>query len=885
MPAANPHGNETTGVHLAARVKKMRCGGGIRLALIFFALAGAHVMHAQSGCTVNDAPASVSRIRASGWDLALSLGTCPAGVHALTLEWHELNADGTPTACRLHQEGDGDDGDREDESEERDQEGDARHRCGIIRVDPATGLARLKNLRFGATYSFTATAHSAPVVIAKFTVNLPLRATAAQLIFVNLLASVPTLAPAGTCNCIGPPDNQICPPEAKFLPLQSTLPTSPMSPGQAFSARLAFANCSHTTDLPTFETWTDRGGYFLKARPTFATDLTQWGFGTVPLPPNNPCYFGPCAVVPPGYVATFDFTLHAPMIPTKANPLPADQYQFTWSMRRETPAVQRWIDNPSTTAYLSVVKDTPSQEVFLCGPPGCTKPPCQTGPSFFVDPTGNNPSAESIQHCIDNTPSGGTLELPLGIYLMDKKVVVNHPMTLRTAGIPATSTDGCWSPYPTVTPCAVLQAMPEPPFTTPPTDHLFGYFGFFQVYQPVDYNHLTHNIDSVHIDHILIDGNRSARVHGILNQGPTEYACRAGLDTLNFTEGFDTTIACSNCSFNYSAVLNAVCGAGLNFYCELGEDGRCDNNLIKGNVIAGNGNQAEHLWADGLGYNGVGGTITGNYSVDGSGDNIIFGGTEFKNTAAALSHFRTISDNVVIQAKQHTFTALALVHFDNPLHLGSFQGDVVSGNRIDCGAGLHYCDYGIQIGDRTYLQGCSGPYQGADCTTSYISSISRYSILPRLPSGTKIPPNPNTCSYNLYGGTVTGNTVMNAKQGMIIDGAGASPLIFAFPGDPNCPSGSPGYPIRVYGNTVTGSAIDSPPFYCLGTDLPAGSTSVPITENINISDFYNFVDTNGTSFPFSTHTYCSGPKIQDGGYCPDKPPPPQSPNSAGYYCN
>jgi hypothetical protein len=192
---------------------------------------------------------------------------------------------------------------------------------------------------------------------------------------------------------------------------------------------------------------------------------------------------------------------------------------------------------------------------------------------------------------------------------------------------------------------------------------------------------------------------------------------------------------------------------------------------------------------------------------------------------------------------------------------------MVSGNTIDCGAGLHYCDFGLMLGARPW-GGCWGP-NTADCSASVPSSPG--SMAPQT-TITAILPNPDTCSYNIYGGTVTGNTVMNAKQGINVDGGGASPKVF-IANDPNCPNGSPGYPITVYGNVVSGSILGMPTQAVFSCNPAVDDGQRLLTEEINISDFYNYVDRNGEAQPVSPNTYN-----------PVLPTPPMQPNSLSFYC-
>ena len=751
----------------------------------------------------------------------MNLGTCDARVRSLTLEWHELNSNNTQTACHLHQDSDGDGGDGDDDWREHSgaDDADGRHHCGIIHVNPATGLAQLWKLKYDKTYTFTATAHTvqpvqtlaapaipANLVLANFTVRLPGNSSPAALVFVNLLR-LSRLAPAATCDCIG----SFCPPAAKFLPLQSVLPPVTMKPGELASVSLKFANCYDTTDFPVGDRiWADTGGYFLKARPTYATDLTTWGFGRVPLPYNNPCYIGPCAVVNPGEMVSFDFTVAAPMIPTKANPLDSDKYEFIWGIRKETGAIQLWIDNPSTTAYRSVVKDPTPQQVFLCGPPGCTKPPCQTGVDIPVDPTGNTPSAAGLQQCIDRTPIGGTLELPVGIYKMDRQMVINHPMTLRTAGIPTTNTDGCWSPYPTVTPCAVLYA----------DDNYMVSFGFLSV--ATNDNSGTVLTDVV-LDHLILNGNK---VNRLQNQTATDN-CKA-----QWSWGWNASGNCKHCTLQNIASVNALCGTG---YWWEGNRATIVGSVFRENGIHDLVNTSNlGLWADGLSLvHSDGGHVDGNYFANNTDVDFIMGGnseTQQPGTPSILQS--TVQNNTILHDRpgQASFVALMLNNWGETFgsmpagmnrfsvptgttsacypYCGNFTRTTISGNTIDCGANL--CDYGIEAGFQ--------PWASANGL-------------------------PNNTYPNIFGGFVTRNAITGAKQGINLDGAGSTPY-----GANGVTYLNDYYPITVYANTV----IPAPPspfleqaaFFCFGPqiNMPISAVNIGQRGSSGTSSFYTCPD-------------------------------------------
>ena len=116
-----------------------------------------------------------------------------------------------------------------------------------------------------------------------------------------------------------------------------------------------------------------------------------------------------------------------------------------------------------------------------------------------------------------------------------------------------------------------------------------------------------------------------------------------------------------------------------------------------------------------------------------------------------------------------------------------YTGTIVTGNTIDCSAARN-CHFGIQLG--------AHPWDAS------------------LP--------------NILGGDVHGNSVVWARQGINVDGAGsaASPLL-------------------IYGNTSTNSAPGSASFMC-------GNHS---TSNFNINTGDSVVNRNGDTSPITTFAW------------------------------
>ncbi len=94
---------------------------------------------ASTGCAVNNPAASAEALASNGYDLLLNFGACfSATVQSMVLEWHELNADGTPKDCT-------------NQRTDATTNFNARYNCGLLHLNPATGTARLYKLKYAST--------------------------------------------------------------------------------------------------------------------------------------------------------------------------------------------------------------------------------------------------------------------------------------------------------------------------------------------------------------------------------------------------------------------------------------------------------------------------------------------------------------------------------------------------------------------------------------------------------------------------------------------------------------------------------------------------------------------------------------------------------------
>jgi hypothetical protein len=264
-----------------------------------------------------------------------------------------------------------------------------------------------------------------------------------------------------------------------------------------------------------------------------------------------------------------------------------------------------------------------------------------------ADPSGKNPADAAIQKCIDQTPAGGTFEIPAGLFLITNQITITNPITIQTANLNGAAP--CWKG----SNCATFLGSPL----------LYNSGGIIRI----------SDTNNVILDHIIVDGNRANRVNT-----PAWNEC----PKMETSYGYNMQISnCDSCSFTNSISRNAVCGTG----CEWTGNGA--------NVLASyfhaNGDHFTHMmWSDGLTLlhsDSVGRQtlIMGNVFEDNSDVDFISGGCTNG----------IIQDNLVEHIYQPSYAGMMFDNFDGD-EPGDFTGALISQNRINCGS----CTYGLNIG-------------------------------------------------------------------------------------------------------------------------------------------------------------------------------------------
>ena len=395
---------------------------------------------------------------------------------------------------------------------------------------------------------------------------------------------------------------------AQFLS-QSGVPTA-MTVGEKRTVTVTMKNTGTAT-------WTRAGGYKLGSQNP--QDNFTWGFNRVWLSSSES--------IPQGQQKSFTFTITAPSSP--------GSYNFQWRMVHES---VRWFGEFSANRVIQVTQPT---TVTLCS--GVT-----------ADANFGATAHGALQQCINQTPVGGTLQIPAGTYRIGGTVTINKRMTFRTAGTAGVS-GNCEA---SGVSCAVLKADPALNVTT----------GILNV-----------SSSNVVLDHLIIDGNRNARLSGAASatcQSTAAGSNRAGTNI--FVSG------CSNCSFTKSVTREALCGTGLSW---VG-----DGAIITNSVVRNNGNGViNRLWADGLtllkSNNAI---VTNNLFVNNSDVSLILGG----------STNSTVTGNTIQQTDRVVFAAFMLSNFQDT-QPGIFTGTTIANNTISCGN--FWCDFGIMLGHHPWL--------------------------------------------------------------------------------------------------------------------------------------------------------------------------------------
>jgi hypothetical protein len=271
-----------------------------------------------------------------------------------------------------------------------------------------------------------------------------------------------------------------------------------------------------------------------------------------------------------------------------------------------------------------------------------------------LDSRGPYGAADALQECISRAPAYSSIEIPPGAYVFRRQVVVATPLTLRTAGSGGTFLSCASIPDA----CATFVAAAD--FTDP--------WGIL----------LVTSTNNVSLEHIVIDGDRQARL--------ASRSARACLDGRNIF-GFNASVLyCSHCDLADVLSRNALCGTGMAW---VGANATIHNSTFQAN---GDGVR-NSLWADGLtAIYAPQSEISDNQFIDNTDVALIVG----------YGVSSRIERNVVRQRMQASFAGLMLHNFSsNDLSTGGdFRGAVVAHNTIDCGPQL--CVFGIQVGPRPW---------------------------------------------------------------------------------------------------------------------------------------------------------------------------------------
>lgn len=404
------------------------------------------------------------------------------------------------------------------------------------------------------------------------------------------------------------------------------------------------------------------------------------------------------AEVPTGATATFEFELTGTASPGQA--------QTDWQMVHEG---KLW--------FGAVVRRNVTIDCGGAGGGGGTPPAggvVELCRGVFADTSGQSPATTALQKCADATPGGRALELPAGTYLMDGQLRLAQPIVLRTAGT-APGQGSCLAGVA----CATLKASPS----------LWVEHGFLAIAG-----------SGVRLEHIVLDGNRAARL-----SSRAASTCAGGYNRVGFNA---TAQQCVGCSFIASASINALCGSGFEW---VGDEA-----TIAGSSFRDNGDNSKHMmWADGLTLiQSDGAVVEHNEFIDNSDIGFISGGSR----GGRFEH------NLVLQSRQLAFGGLMLDNFNGHSH-GDFEGAIVRDNRIECTT--QKCDYGVVVGPHAWYP-----------------------------------------SANTRGGTVTGNTITNAKMGVVVSGGGTADAPVKISG--NSISGSPSSAIFLCGQRQSANYVISP---------------------------------------------------------------------------
>lgn len=357
-----------------------------------------------------------------------------------------------------------------------------------------------------------------------------------------------------------------------------------------------------------------------------------------------------------------------------------------------------------------------------------------TGAYVYADNAGSAPASEAFQTCIDDRTVTG-LNLEPGNYLVDAPIVVSRTFRIGTAGL-ASDTRGCQQ-LPGSWCARLLASDSKTACINDSTKCMAGRVSSGGLLQAL-------GATNVVFDHLIIDGNRAAR-------WGTQSWKNCPINNDNFhgnVYGFNATVdncggsPTTRCEFTYNLTQNALCGTGLQW---RGDYGRVQGNAAYNNGIS---DVNERRWSDGLTIlRNNGGIISDNHIVNSTDVGLILG----------AANGAKIQSNWIEQPHVFAFAAMMLGNFKETGgagQTGDYRNAMVRYNTINC--------YGFNCGIGLNL--------GPDPWTREI---------------------PVTDYENIYGGTITQNSINGARMAVNFGGAGKY-----------------GIPVTVTNNTLTGEPSD-----------------------------------------------------------------------------
>ena len=411
-----------------------------------------------------------------------------------------------------------------------------------------------------------------------------------------------------------------CPPGApQAVYVAEDAPPAKLAPWDHAFASVTYANCGTTT-------WTAVAANAptgVKLGPSSPHDSTTWTPSRLVLP----------ADVPPGNKVKIAIPIHAP--PLTGN------HPYAYELVNEGVA---WLGSASPMHTIDV-EAAASAPIQLC-------------PGVMADPSGMTDATAALQACIDM--ASGTLSLAPGIYRVSGIVHVDKSLSITSTGA-ASAVAACIA-Y-DAPKCAVLRADAT---TLPSGGNTRGFLRLGELNAPVS---------MVTLNHVLVDGNRGARL------GSTAAMhCAAGQNG----DGINIGANCTSCEMLGMASARALCGSGLEW------DG--DGITVKESVFFGNGDHnTQNMWSDGLTIHKSDNAFVGSSMfVDNSDVGFISGG----------GVNASFIDNYAAQITQTSFAAMMLDNFNSPA-LGNFTGASLKNNTVVCPAGCHF---GIELGPHPWYQ-------------------------------------------------------------------------------------------------------------------------------------------------------------------------------------